>query len=487
MKTHRILSRLPGLTVIGLAACLAGDAVAATKAIKDYRTLKFQPLNRIQAPQPERFVLSNRMVVYLLADRELPLISARALVRVGSRWEPAEKIGLAGIAGTVMRTGGTATRGGDRLDEELDRLGATVETWIGQDSGGASVSVLKEDIGQGLPILADLLRNPAFPADKIELAKIQERDSIARRNDEPSAIANREFSRVLYGRESPYARIAEYATIDAITRDDLVAFHARFFQPGNVILGVWGDFEAAKMRQKIEAAFGAWPLGGQPKPMIPQVDPDMTSRKGLYVINKDDVNQSWVMMGHIGGRRDSPDYFALELMNEILGGGFASRLFSNVRSKEGLAYAVYSSWRAGWDRNGIFVAGGHTKSESTTKILASIQREIRTLRDQGFAEDELTRVKEGTLKGLAFESDSTGKIVGRLMNYEYYGYPSDYLQRYEAGIRQVTREDVQRVARQHLKPDQFAILVLGRQKDFDQPLSALGPVQEIDITIPKAK
>ena len=192
------------------------------------------------------------MVIYLVEDHELPLISASALVSAGSRWEPGDKSGLASITGSVMRTGGTASRPGDQLDQELDRLGASVETGIGQDSGRASVSVLKEDFDKGLDILADILQHPAFPQDKIELAKIAQRDQIARRNDNPNGIVFREFGRVLFGKDSPYARITEYDTINAITRDDLVAFHQRFFQPENVILGVWGDFDAAGVRGKIE-------------------------------------------------------------------------------------------------------------------------------------------------------------------------------------------------------------------------------------------
>jgi zinc protease len=470
--------------VLALFLAAACSTTAANRPVKHPAQIKTPPLKRIQPVKPERFELNNGLVVYLVADRELPMIDARALIRVGSRWEPADKVGLAGITGSVMRTGGTATREGDRLDDELDRLGAVVETGIGEASGGGSVSVLKEDIDQGLAILVDLLRHPAFPEDKIELERIQARDAIARRNDDPSSIADREFDRVLYGRESPYARVMEYRHVEAIQRDDLVAFHREFFQPENVILGVWGDFEAPSMRAKIESAFGSWPRGGRPTPAVPSVDPDMSARRGYYLINKEDVNQSWVMMGHVGGRRDAPDYFALEVMNQILGGGFASRLFSNVRSREGLAYTVYSSWSAGWDRAGSFMAGGHTKSESTAKILAAIQHEIKQLMDQGANEDELTRVKDGTLKGLAFASDSTAKIIRRLMDYEYYGYPADFLQRYEEGIRKVTREDIQRVARQYLKPDQFAILVLGKSADFDQPLARLGKVTEIDITIP---
>ena len=473
-------------TVLTLVAIGTFGLYAQPQPAENYQELKYPPLNKIQPPKPDRFVLPNGMTVYLVQDHELPLITVSALIRVGSRWEPVGKAGLADIVGTVMRTGGTPTRNGDKLDEELDRLGAVVETGIGEDSGGATVSVLKEDINLGLDILADLLQHPAFPQDKIELAKIANRDAIARRNDFPTGIARREFRRILYGKDSPYAHQPEYATLDAITREDLVAFHRQYFQPENVILGIWGDF-GPELKARVEKVFGAWPKGGQPKLPVPEVDANWQKRAGLYLINKEDVNQSRVIMGQMDGRRDSPDYYALDLMNQVLGEGFASRLFSHVRSAQGLAYEVGSSWNAGWDRPGVFSAAGSTKSENTTKILTSIKTELDTFIEGGVSDEELQRVKDSTLKEFAFEFDSTGKIVERLMRYEYYGYPSDYLERYQENIGKVTREDVGRVARQYLKPEQFIVLVLGNTKDFDRPLSTLGPVKDVDITIPKPK
>ncbi len=464
------------------ASILATPAAAQIPA--SYKQLKYPPLNRIEVPEPIRFELANGMVVYLLEDHELPLIQASALIRTGWRWEPAEKAGLAAIVGTVMRTGGSEKFPGDALDEELDRLGASVETTIGEDSGRASVSVLKEDIDRGLVILADILRNPAFPEDKIELAKIQQRDRIARRNDNPQGILMREFRRIIYGNDSPYARQPEYDTVNSITRDDLVRFHREFFQPENVILAVWGDFEAAAMRRKIEQIFGSWPRGGRPRPQPPPVDPAAASRAGIYQIVKDDMPNSWVAMGFLAGRRDDPDYFALEVMNDILGGGFASRLFNKVRTEQGLAYTVGSQWAAGWDRPGLFVALGSTKTESTTRILESIRTEIRRLAESGVSEEELARSKDSILKGFAFEFDSTGKIITRLMSYEYYGYPRDFLRRYRDSIEKVTREDIARVAAKYLVTDKLAILVLGKGAGFEPPLNAFGKVTPVDITIP---
>ncbi|HXN46462.1 MAG TPA: pitrilysin family protein [Bryobacteraceae bacterium] len=468
-------------------AILFALAAAAQQPASSYKSLKYPPLNQIKVPEPVRFELPNGMVVYLVEDHELPKVTLHATVRVGSRWDPAGKAGLASITGTVMRTGGSTTQSGDQLDEELDRLGASVETGIQEDSGGAFASLLKEDLDRGLAIMADLLQHPAFPQDKIDLAKIAARDSIARRNDNPNGIAFREFNRVIFGKDSAYARMTEYATIDSITRDDLVAFHKRFFQPESTIFGAEGDFNAAEMRARIEKAFGGWARGGGAKLDPPAVDDTARNRTGFYSIDKDSMEQSWVVMGMLAGRRDDPDYCALEVMNEILGGGFASRLFSNVRSAQGLAYYVFSNAGAGWDRPGTFAVGGSTKPETTLKIYRSMREQVEKLAASGATADEIARAKDGILKGMAFDFDSTQKILTRMMNYEYYGYPRDYLQRYRDGIEKVTAAQVAEVAGKYLKPAQFAVLVLGKEKGYDGPVSSLGAVSAIDISIPQPK
>jgi zinc protease len=439
----------------------------------------------LRVPEPVRIVLGNGLTVLLLENHEIPTIQMGAIIRVGARWEPAAKAGLAAITGTVMRTGGSVTRNGDQIDRDLDRLGASVETGIGADSGSASLFVLKEDIDKALPILADILQHPAFPADKIELAKIEQRDAIARRNDDPQSIAYREFNRVLYGKDSPYGRQTEYATINAITREDMVAFHKQFFQPESVILSASGDFSVPEMRARIEKVFGGWPRGGSPRPAAPAVDAAARTRTGIYLVDKDDVNQSTVLMGSLGGRIDDPDYFAQVAMNGILGDGFGSRLFSQVRSEQALAYMVWSSWNGEFEFPGVFSAVGATKSQTTVKIIRAIRQEIDRLAQGPVTDDELARAKDSILKGMAFEFDSTGKILQRLVTYEYYGYPKDFLQRYQEGIRTVTKAAVERVAKQYLKSGQLTILVLGKEQDFEAPLASLGKVAKIDIAIPK--
>ncbi|MBM3810395.1 MAG: insulinase family protein [Acidimicrobiia bacterium] len=478
-----------------LLLALAAGAFAQTRAqvpkpaavVKTHKEIKLPELNPITVPQVHKHVLPNGLTLFLVEDPELPLVRAQAVIRTGERWEPAAKAGLADIALRVMRTGGSTTRSGDALDKDLDRLSMTVETGAGKNSSSASIFALKEDGEKAFTILADLLRNPAFPQDKIDLAKIDMRDSIARRNDEPMGIHGREQLRLLYGKNSAYARQMEYATLDSITRDDLVNFHKQYFQPENVILAVWGDFKAPAMKTQMEKVFGSWAKGGKPKPEAPQVDPQVAGKPGIYLIDKDDVTQSTLAMSMLLGRRDDPDYHAMVVMTNVLGGSFGSRMTNNIRAKEGLAYMAFSHYAAEFDHAGMWFAQTGTKSGTTIKALELMRQEIARMKEVEPTDDEMSVAKDGILRGEAFDFDSTGKIVGRLATYEYYGYPSDYLQRYREGIKKVTKADVLRAAQKYLDMDKFQILVLGKSKDFDKPLSSLGTVTPVDVTIPQPK
>jgi len=457
----------------------------------DYKQLKYPTLGQIEIPQVRRVTLANGMQVFLLEDHELPLVSLSAMVRTGSVYEPADKIGLAAITGAVMRTGGTTSKTGDQIDEQLEQIAASVETGIGPNVGGASMSVLKEDVDTGLSILADVLMNPAFREDKIELAKIAHRSSIARRNDFPFSIAFREYTKLIYGPESVYARHTEYATIDNITRDDLVAFHKKFFHPNNTTLAVWGDFDAEQMTKKIEEAFKAWDKADA-KPAVPSAAlragvPQVRYefRPTVNVIQKEEMNQSCICLGHIGGMMNDPDYFALVVMNEILGGSFTSRLFKNVRSRMGLAYAVFGVYSADYDHPGVFYVGCQTKSKSTAQAIRAMSEEVKKITEAEVTDEELALAKESYLNSFVFNFDSRAEIVRRLMIYHYFGYPEDFLQKTKDNVEKVTKADVLRVARKHLQPDKMQILAVGRPQDFDEPLSVFGQVREIDITIPQ--
>lgn len=334
--------------------CWMTAAVYAREIVQDYKQLKYPRLRDIAVPWVERVTLTNGMRLLLLEDHELPLITISAHIRVGSIYEPAEKAGLAAITGAVMRTGGTRTKTGDELDEELECIAASVEIRVDLDSGRASVSVLKKDVDTGLAILADVLMHPAFREDKVELAKMQLRSAISRRNDSAGQIASRELDKLVYGPDSPYARQIEYATIDSITRSDLVAFYKRYFRPNNMIMAIWGDFKKEDVIAKIGKVFEGWDAIDQDPPKGPDVNNEC--RKTVNLIRKSGINQSYICLGHIGGLMNDPDYFALTVTNEILGSSFTGRLFRNVRSRQGLAYSVGGAYGMHYSRPGVFGA-----------------------------------------------------------------------------------------------------------------------------------
>ncbi|HNS22434.1 MAG TPA: pitrilysin family protein [Sedimentisphaerales bacterium] len=469
-------------SVLMCVAFLVGSGMAMER-VPDYRELKYPRLRDIQVPEVERVTLANGMQLFLLEDHELPLIYVSAMIRTGSIYEPADKVGLASLTGTVLRTGGTTSRTGDEIDEQLEQIAASVETGIGRSSGSAYMSVLKEDIDTGLPILADVLMNPAFRQDKIDLAKVAARTSIARRNDNPNAIASREYAKLIYGTGSVYARHTEYATLDSIARDDLVAFHRRFYHPNNVMLAVWGDFETKKMVARIEDAFRNWRKAQVDVPPVPEVKYEF--RSTVNVVVKEDMSQSCIRLGHLGGMMNDPDYFGLMVMNEILGGSFTSRLFKNVRSRQGLAYSVSGVYGADFDHPGVFYASCQTKSQSTVHATEAIIEEIRRMTQEPVTDEELALAKDGFLNSFVFNFESRGEVVTRLMTYAYYGYPADFLQKTKENVEKVTKADVLRVAKAHLRPDTVQILVVGNPEGFDRPLSTFGDVKTIDVAIPQ--
>ena len=449
---------------------------------KPHEGLVYPPLNQPQPPVPDRFELDNGMIVYLLEDHELPIIDISVQIRTGSLYEPADKVGLASITGAVMRTGGTTSKTGDELDEILENLAASVETGIGNDSGSASVSVLKEDLDTGLSILADILMNPAFREDKIELEKVQHRSGIARRNDDPGGITRQEFRKLIYGADSPYARTTEYDTINSITRDDLIAFYQKFFRPNNIILGVLGDFDSETMLAKIQEAFKGWEpaeINIPEKPKVPE-----TYGKIIALVNKEDVNQTNIRMGHMGWLRKNEDYPALVVMSQILGIGFSSRLINSIRVEKGLAYSVGNNYGAGYDVPGVFLIACGTKSEATVTAIEAILVEVEKMRSEEVTDEELKQAIDGFMNSSVFDYDTKGEILSRALRYEYYDYPQDFVEQLMAGIRVVTKADVKRVAAEYLHPDKFTLIAVGKASDFDKPLSALGDVTEVDITIP---
>src|ERR1700686_4775550 len=475
MKAHRSLILL---AIVVLVIALVPQAAAQAT---DWQQIPLPPLPAFHPQQPKRIELPNGMMVFLQEDHELPLIDGTARIRGGSRSEPASKVGMLDIYGEVWRTGGTKTQTGDQLDDYLEIRAAKVETSSSVDSTTISWSCLKGDFDDVFKAFNDVLREPEFREDKVDLAKSELYDSISRRNDDVGAITARESVKLAYGPNNPYARQPEYTTVAAVTRQDLLDWHHAHVHPNNIILGIAGDFDSTAMEAKLRQVFGDWPKGPPVKEDKIEFQP---AKPGYYLVEKEDVNQSSIRMTELGIRRDNPDYYAAQVFNEAFGGGFSSRLFKSIRTAQGLAYGVGGGIGAAFDHPGIVRISMSTKSASTVESIQALYKEIDGLAKNPISTEEIKRAKDSILNSFVFNFDSPEKVLRERMAYEFYGYPADFLERYRAGVEKVGKEDVVRAAAKYLHKEKLAVLVVGNTAEFDKPLDSLGPVTKLDISIP---
>lgn len=474
--------------LVGLLLVLP-SVVPAPAQVRKPEEIKYPPLPDVEVPTPERVVLPNGLVLMVIEDPELPLVNASAQIRTGSLLEPADKVGLASVTGAMLRAGGTEKLPPDELDAFLEGKAASVETGIGLDAGSASVSALKEDFPAVLQVFADILRVPAFDPGRLQVEVERRNASIGRQNDDPNDILDREFDYVVYGKESPYARIPTYATIAKITREDLTAWHKQYFHPNRVVLGIWGDITVADATALVKESFGDWAKG----PDVPRLEkefppPPSDLHPGVYQATKKDVNQSGITIGHQGTLRTSdPDFFAVEVLNEVFGGSFASRLFNNVRSAKGLAYSVSGAVGSRFVRVEPFSMSMTTRTETTGAGIDALLEEAQAIRGAKLPTDaEVTRAKASILNSFVFQFATVGQVINRQLEFEYYGVPLDWLDRYRAEVDKVETAYVQTVAEKYIHPDRFSIVVVGKGEGYDKELSTFGQVTSLDISLPPA-
>src|SRR6185312_7968048 len=378
-------------------------ATPSTGPATSWQKVPVPPLRQFKPQEPRRVQLPNGMVIFLQEDHELPLIDGTIRIRGGSREEPADKVGMLALYADVWRTGGTRDKTGDQLDDFLEAHAARVEASESADSTFLSWSSLKENYDQVFPVVLDLLENPEFRQDKIDLAKQQFFSLISRRNDDLDEIAGRESTKLAYGAENPYARSAEYDTVAAITRDDLLQWHKRTIAPNNMILGIAGDFDSAAMEQKLRQAFGGMAKGA---PFVPAKITFNGPTPGIYFVEKNDVNQSSIEMVDLGIDRRNPDYYAIEVMNELFGGGFSSRLFVSIRTKQGLGYSVGGGVGTAFDHLGITRFAMGTKSGTTAAGIEALRKEMEKLITGTVQPLEMKKAKDAILNSFIFEFDS---------------------------------------------------------------------------------
>ena len=423
-----------------------------------------------------RVVLKNGMVAYVAEDKALPLVNIAITVRTGSYLEPQGKEGLASFTGSQIRRGGSASLTAEQLDERFDFLAAQASTGIGPTAGSASLNCLADNLDEALKLFVEMLRSPRFQEDRLALAREQALQEMKKRNDDSADIESREWNVLLSGEPHFTNRFTTEASVKAITRDDLAAFHRRFFHPANMTAAVAGALPRAEMIRRLEAAFGNWP-----SPSAAVAPPPGTiapAAPGLYRMQKD-VNQGRVSMGLPTVKRDSPDQYALEVMNEILGGsGFTSRITKTVRSDEGLAYSAGSALTIGVYYPGRFRAAFQSKSRTVAYATQLVLEEIKKMQSGPVSEEELTTIKNNIVQTFPSNFASKAQAMGIFASDEYTGREPFYWKTYRDRIQAVTAADVQRVASIYLVPEKMVVLVVGDQKEID-----LGdPKHEVKLT-----
>ena len=468
-----------GVVMLGL-LCATVTVWAGDLVLGDPRQMTFKPVE-FTPPEPDRVVLENGMVVYLLEDHELPLISMTATMRTGSWLDPADKIGLASLTGSIMRTGGGGGLSSEQVDEELEQFAGDVGISIGRQSGSASLDVLSKDLKRGLQIFAGLIRTPAFEPARVELAKLQGIEGIRRRQDNPGSIVGREFVKLLYGADHPTARESSIESITRITRDDLVVFHRKTIHPNGMMLGVTGDFDKSAMLALLREVFGDWKKGEVPVLTIADVPQSPTAKPVVRFVNKD-TSQTHLRVGHLSIKEQDPDYVALAIANDILGGSsFRSRLFNDVRTKRGLAYSVGSRLNTGVHDQGVWLMRAETKLPSTQEVITRFVANMERMRTELVTETELAEAKEAYVNSFVFSFASSSAIVGRLIELEYDGLPKDFLQQLRARVIALTKDEILAAAKKHFHPDRLTIVAVGAGEALPKLLSGFGDVKEIKL------
>jgi len=428
--------------------------------------LTFPPLS-YEPPSPEKYrvELKSGPVAYVVSDRELPLVSISILVHTGEYLQPEGKEGLAELTGYLLARGGIKSKTAEELEERLAFLAARLSSGIGDTEGNVSLNLLSKDLDEGLAILREVLATPRFQEDKIALRKQQLLQAMKQRNDDSSDIERREDGFLGFGENFWANRYSTAASLQSITREDIEGFHHKWFHPANLVVAVSGDFDREEMIRKLEALFADWPFRGETAPPIPTNT--VFASAGAYIVNKD-VNQGRVAMMLPGILRDNPDYFAVMVMNDILGGGgFTSRIMNRVRSDEGLAYDARSRFPGGVYFPLTFTAGFQTKSRTVPFAISIVLNEMQKITSEPVTDQELNTSKNGFTERFPRTFSTKARVASTFAEDEFtgrYAKDPDYWKKYRSCVDAVSKEDVLRVAKKYLTPDKLVILVVG-QKD----------------------
>ncbi len=438
-------------------------------------------------PKVQHKTLKNGLQIVLVENHALPIVAMRLIVPAGGEKNPADKAGLADLTAEMLDEG-TKTRGALEIAEALESIGARLGTGASQDAAFVSLTTLSSQLGKALDVFAEVATAPAFKEEDFSRVRDRTKTSLLQSKDAPAAIAGRAFSRVLYGDKHPYAfpTVGTEKSIEKITRADLEKFHALHYLPNTSKVVVVGDVTIEQAAAELERRLGAWrgsrsrasgATGKAPKAKAPPTPKDVGRR--VVLVDKEGASQSVVRIGHVGVPRKHPDYAALLVMNDILGGSFTSRINLNLREKKGYTYGArsgYSMLRGA----GPFSAGGNVKADVTRESIDELLKELDGIRKGKVTDEELGEAKSGLVARSPARFETNASTAGELADVLIHDLPEDDIATMVQRIQAVTADDVLRVAKKYVRPESAVIVVVGDRKSVEPKLSGLGKIEHRD-------
>ncbi len=449
--------------------------VAGTEIPASYKDVPIPDL-QWKIPEFREFSLDNGIEGLVVEDDEVPLVYFSLVFPAPP--DPEDKVGLAEMAAWTLRNGGGTNMTADSINDLIEYKAAWLGVWAGQEQFRISGSGHKDDLPLLLNIVEELILNPAYPEDKIDLKRSTMLEVIRRRNDRPNGIAHREISRLIYP-DHPWGRETSKSTVEAIRREDLLDYHRQVFNPTRAVIGYSGDVKLKKARSLTRKYLESLEAGTAEVAHLPPVNPQ--AETGIYYIHKD-VNQAFITMGHQTISYDDPRRHAAAVMNYILGGGgFNSRLTKRVRIDEGLTYSIWTTFTTPVPVTGWFKASASTRLDQAGRTVALMTETLRDFRDNGPTEEEFENAKQSFVNSYVWKYESSDDILFRLTYLKWRGLPLDTPQRDLEAYQSLTLRDVQNAARQLLEPDNLIIVLVGDRDKMDRPLDDFGTVHEVDI------
>jgi zinc protease len=447
-------------------------------------------IDRTTAPQPGaprpyhfprvvRRTLDNGLRLLVAENHNAPLVSMRTLVHSGADYDSAALAGLASLTSALLDEG-AGSRDAVRLAEDLGLLGASLGSGADWDASYVSVDSLSRTFDESLAIFADVNRQPMLPEASLDRVRSERLMELLQQKDDPGAIAGKRFSHLIYGRGT-YGNtvIGNPESVANIKVDDVRRYYATHFVPNNASIVVAGDVDAGKALDGLTRFFGDWPAVEVPP--RPKISPKANEASRIYLIDRPTAVQSEIRVGHIGIARSTEDYFALSVMNALLGGVFNSRINLNLREKHGYTYGARSVF-AFRRQAGPFVVSAPVRNEVTRESVTEVLGELRRIRTGDVEERELEDTKNYIMGSFPSTVQSSSDIAGRVLDMELNNLPQDYFDRYRENIGAVSKEAVEHVAKKYIDPDRVIVVIVGNAAQIREPLGSLGmPIHELDI------